>query len=187
MGTFGVAITVPEPYGSALQGYRAGFGDPMAEAIPPHVTLLPPTEIAGPAIAGFVDHLSTVVALAAPFDIRLAGTGTFRPVSPVVFVQVSQGIPECEALEAAIRSGPVRRDLEFNYHPHVTVAHHLGELALDAAYTSLSRFECRFGVSAVDLYEHGADQVWRVVRRFALAGRGITRGPQVATLRQAEL
>ena len=106
MGTFGVAITVPEPYGAALQGHRAGFGDPMAEAIPPHVTLLPPTEIVGPAVREFTDHLTAVVAMTVPFEMRLAGTGTFRPVSPVVFVQVSQGIPECERLEAAIRSGP---------------------------------------------------------------------------------
>ncbi len=187
MGTFGVAITVPEPYGSALQGHRAEFGDPMAQAIPPHVTLLPPTEIADGGVVAFTDHLGAVAAMGVPFEMRLAGTGTFRPVSPVVFVQVSRGIPECERLEAAIRSGPVERDLEFNYHPHVTVAHHLDDDALDAAYGALSGFECAFAVTAVDLYEHGPDQVWRVARRFPLVGGAGARGPEASTLRRAEL
>ena len=69
----------------------------------------------------------------------LSGTGTFRPVSPVVFVQVSRGIAHCEALERAVRSGPVERTLDFPYHPHVTVAHHLDEAALDRAFESLAR------------------------------------------------
>ena len=31
---------------------------------------------------------------------HLAGTGTFRPLSPVVFIQVARGLAECEMLEA---------------------------------------------------------------------------------------
>jgi len=170
MGTFGVAITVPEPFGSALQAHRADFGDPLAEAIPPHVTLLPPTVVPTAEVARFEEHLSRLAAEVAPFLMRLAGTGTFRPVSPVVFVQVSRGIPECELLESAIRSGPVERDLEFNYHPHVTVAHHLDDAALDVAFASLGDFACEFEVGGVDLYEHGLDGVWRVVRTFPLRG-----------------
>ncbi len=183
MGTYGVAITVPEPYGSALQSHRADFGDPMADAIPPHVTLLPPTVIPAEDVRTFETHLSSVVAQAAPFEMRLFGTGTFRPVSPVVFVQVSVGIPECEILEAAIRSGPVARELEFNYHPHVTVAHHLGDDALDLAFAELAEFRCEFDVGGVDLYEHGTDEVWRVVRTFPLTGYAVGAVPGTASVR----
>ena len=90
----------------------------------------------------FLEHLRAVTAAAEPFDMVLSGTGTFRPVSPVVFVQVSRGIPSCEALERAVRSGPVERPLDFPYHPHVTVAHHLDEAALDRAFESLADFRC---------------------------------------------
>ena len=106
MPVHGVAVTVPEPWGSHLQGARRSFGDPAASAIPPHVTLLPPTDLAGEQLGRFVDHLAAVCALAQPFDMVLSGTGTFRPVSPVVFVQVSKGISACERLERAVRSGP---------------------------------------------------------------------------------
>ncbi len=41
MSTIGVAIAVPEPWAGELQRYRASFGDPLAEAIPTHITLVP--------------------------------------------------------------------------------------------------------------------------------------------------
>ena len=118
----------------------------------------------------FLAHLQVVTSAAEPFEMVLSGTGTFRPVSPVVFVQVSRGIPSCEALERAVRSGPVDRQLDFPYHPHVTVAHHLDEAALDRAFESLADFRCAFRVASVELYHHHEDGVWRVLDSFALGG-----------------
>ncbi len=174
MPVHGVAVTIPEPWGSHLQGARESFGDSAASAIPPHVTLLPPTELEAECTPRFVEHLAAVCALAEPFDMVLAGTGTFRPVSPVVFVQVSRGISACERLERAVRAGPVQRTLDFPYHPHVTVAHHLDDQALDRAFDKLADFRASFPVATVDLYEHGADGVWRVARTFALGQGGRT-------------
>ena len=168
MPVHGVAVTVPEPWGDELQQARAAVGDPMASAIPPHVTLLPPTLVESDAVEPFLDHLVKVTAASEPFDMVLSGTGTFRPVSPVVFVQVSRGIGDCEALESAVRSGPVERLLEFPYHPHVTIAHHVGEEALDRAFESLADFRCAFRVESVELYLHDDDGVWRVVHSFPL-------------------
>ena len=131
MPNHGVAVTIPEPWATTLQSAREAVGDHMASAIPPHVTLLPPTAIRRPEMSEFLDHLRVVAKSYAPFEMVLSGTGTFRPVSPVVFVQVSRGIGSCEGLERAVRSGPVEWSLDFPYHPHVTIAHHLGEEALD--------------------------------------------------------
>jgi 2'-5' RNA ligase len=166
----GVAVTIPEPWGSELQQARKQFGDPMADAIPPHVTLLPPTSFEAETVGAFYRHLEAVTARAAPFDVVLAGTGTFRPVSPVVFVQVSRGISHCEVLEQAVRLGPVERHLDFPYHPHVTVAHHLDDAALDHAFEQLAGFRCQFRVSSIELYQHDTDGVWRVATSFPLAG-----------------
>ncbi|GAA4398600.1 2'-5' RNA ligase family protein [Fodinibacter luteus] len=166
----GVAVTVPEPWSTTLQEAREDFGDPMASAIPPHVTLLPPTAIADDVMGSFLEHLRGVTATVDPFEMVLSGTGTFRPISPVVFVQVSRGIGPCEGLERAVRSGPVERVLDFPYHPHVTVAHHLGEDALDRAFEGLADFRCRFPVTSVELYHHDEDGVWRVIDSFPLGG-----------------
>jgi 2'-5' RNA ligase len=167
MPLHGVAVTIPEPWGRALQEARESFGDPMASAIPPHVTLLPPTAIGEEAMDPFLEHLRTVSASVDPFRMVLSGTGTFRPVSPVVFVQVAGGLAECEQLEGAIRGGPLHRDLAFNYHPHVTVAHHVDEASMDRAFEDLAGYTCTFEVAEFHLYEHGTDRVWRAVHAFA--------------------
>lgn len=164
----GVALAVPEPFGPQLQAARAGFGDPLAAAIPPHVTLLGPTVVDIADIPKVDDHLASVGRAHRPFTVHLRGTGTFRPVSDVVFVQVVQGISECERLERSVRSGPLLQELRFNYHPHVTVAHDVPDDALDRAFAELAAFEARFRVTALQVFEHGDDGVWRPVRAFPL-------------------
>ena len=59
--------------------------------IPAHITLLPPTEVDDEAYAAFRRHCAEVAATQGPFDVVLRGTGTFRPLSDVVFIQVAQG------------------------------------------------------------------------------------------------
>jgi 2'-5' RNA ligase len=170
--TIGVAVAIPEPYGSELQTWRERFGDPLATAIPTHVTLLPPTEVVNGQLRGIEEHLRAIANDERPFELHLRGTGTFRPVSPVVFVQLAGGISDCERLEARIRSGPLARELKFYYHPHVTIAHDLPDILLDKAFAKLSGYEAIFPVDAFSLYEHGADGVWRPQREFRFGRAG---------------
>jgi 2'-5' RNA ligase len=79
----------------------------------------------------------------------------------------------CDMLQRAVRTGPLRRDLTFPFHPHVTVAHHLDDDALDRAAKELAEFSAGFTVDAFVLYEHGLDGIWRPRRRFGL-GAGST-------------
>ncbi|PRY13440.1 2'-5' RNA ligase family protein [Kineococcus rhizosphaerae] len=157
----GVSIPVPDPHAAELTAWREEFGDPLARSIPPHITLLPPFELACADLDAAREHLEATAAAGAPFDVHLRGTATFRPVSPVVFVQLVRGISECELLQAAIRTGPLRADLNFPFHPHVTVAHDVAEPSLDRAELVLRDWEATFTVKGFSLYEHGADGVWR--------------------------
>lgn len=167
VSTVGVAIAIPEPYGSELQRHRVSFGDDQAHGIPTHVTLVPPTRIEA-ADDEVLALLEGVASRHRPFRLRLRGTATFRPVSPVVFVNVTEGISACELLAKDVRSGILDQELQFPYHPHVTVAHHLDEPALDLAYETLADYDCAFDVEAFHLYVHGADGVWRPVATVAL-------------------
>lgn len=168
--TIGLAVPIPEPYGRELQDWRRSFGDPLADAIPAHITLLPPTVIADADRADVYEHLDKVAARYAPFHVHLRGTATFLPVSPVVFVALAQGISACERLSEAIRTGPLEIELSFPYHPHVTVAHHVSEEAMDNAFDTLAGYDAGFDVSAFSLYEHGDDGYWRRERDFVLTG-----------------
>ncbi len=164
--TIGVAVEIPAPWAQQLEDARERFGDPLARAIPAHLTLVPPTAVPRPALGSIVEHLQAVASTLPPFELVLAGTDTFRPVSPVVFVRVQEGGAACDRLQHCVRTGPLRRELSFPFHPHVTVAHHLDDDALDRAGKELADFAATFVVDGFVLYEHGADGVWRPRRRF---------------------
>ncbi|GAA1170498.1 2'-5' RNA ligase family protein [Ornithinimicrobium humiphilum] len=166
----GVALPVPEPWGSYLQQLRVAYGEDRAQHIPTHITLMPPTPVAPEQVDPLRQHLARVAAGHAAFEVLLRGTGTFRPVSDVVYVQVAQGVSSCERLERAVRSGPVDRALEFPYHPHVTIAHDRPEPVLERAFSDLEAFSCAFTADAFRLYLHSGDGVWRVEAEFALEG-----------------
>lgn len=166
----GVALPVPEPWGTHLQRLRVGYGETRAAHIPTHITLLPPTPVAAAAVSALEEHLAGVAGQVPPFEVLLRGTGTFRPVSDVVFVQVAKGVADCERLESGVRSGPVQRDLEFPYHPHVTLAHGLPDRDLDRAFADLAAFSCSYTATDFRLYVHGGDGLWSTVGDFALTG-----------------
>jgi 2'-5' RNA ligase len=168
MSTIGVAIAIPEPWASELQDYRKAVGDHTAAMIPTHITLVPPTEIDQDRVVEVERHLEVVAAGADSFRVHLRGTGTFRPVSPVVFVTLVEGISRCEQLANALRRGPLDVDLQYPYHPHVTIAHHLEDDLLDQAFHELAAFECEFDVERFHLYVHDDHAGWRPTRDFPL-------------------
>ena len=53
----GVALPVPEPWGSHLQRLRIGYGEERAAAIPTHITLLPPTPCTAQELEALEAHL----------------------------------------------------------------------------------------------------------------------------------
>jgi 2'-5' RNA ligase len=168
MPTIGVAIAVPEPWGGRLQDYRSELGDDMAVGIPTHITLMPPHEVAAVQMPAVEKHLARASTANTAFTVHLRGTGTFRPVSPVVFVTLATGISGCEQLAASVRRGPLSCDLRFPYHPHVTVAHHLDDATMDRAFDELSDFECTFEADRFSLYVHDTSTGWVPTRDFPL-------------------
>lgn len=168
MPTIGVSIAVPDPWGQRLQDYRVDLGDASAHQIPTHVTLVPPAEVADAELDALAGHLQDAAEATTPFEVHLRGTGTFRPVSPVVFVNVVKGIGACEVLAERVRGGPLKDALRFPYHPHVTVAHDLDDELLDRAFHELGDFECVFEVDRFHLYEHDEAAGWRPTRTYSL-------------------
>lgn len=170
MPTIGVSIAVPEPWGTELQQYRIAVGDQSATRIPTHVTLVPPYEVTDTELDHVLVHLEQVALRTPAFDVHLRGTGTFRPVSPVVFVNVVEGISHFEQLAAAVRSGPLGVDTAFPYHPHVTIAHDLEEAALEQAFVELEHYDAAFPVDRMWLYVHNLKTGWQPARLFPLEG-----------------
>lgn len=168
MPIIGVLITLPEPAASRLDAYRLAIGDPNAQDVPSHITLLPPTEISETALPEVEERLAAAATRHPAFRVHLRGTATFRPVSPVVFVALAEGIAQTELLAEEVRRGPMAVELDHPFHPHVTVAHDVAEDALDRAFDDLADFDCSFDVTDFHLYTQDAEERWHRTRRFDL-------------------
>jgi 2'-5' RNA ligase len=172
----GVILGFPDRVAAELRAWRASFGDPMADRIPAHITLITTTETDD--WDATVRHVRAVAARARPFTVGLRGTGSFRPVSPVVYLNVLDGFRECVRLHEELQQGPLERDLPFPYHPHVTVAHDVPADRLDEAETALGSYSESFTVASMGLYEHDADGFWQLREELDFGTRATTdQGP----------
>lgn len=168
----GVAIEVPSPYREWLRDLRERFAtDADTEIIPPHITLVPPVTLPTYDLTDVEKQLRAAARSVAPFTVELAGSGSFRPTTQVVYAALARGAASCDRLQEASRRGPLELDLRFDYHPHVTVAHDVPPEDLDAAETELEHFRAQFEARSFVLYELGPDGVWHTIRTFDLVGR----------------
>lgn len=156
----GVILGFPPAIAEELQRWRASFGDPMAHVIPAHITLVTTTMTED--WEATHSHVREIARRQEPFTVSISGTGSFRPVSPVVFLNVEEGFGECVALHEKLQSGPLERELPFPYHPHVTIAHDVAPESLDEAETALRDYSATFPVVSMGLYEHDADGIWQL-------------------------
>ncbi|HKU30769.1 MAG TPA: 2'-5' RNA ligase family protein [Arthrobacter sp.] len=164
----GIILGFPPEIARELQEWRASFGDPMAGVIPAHITLVTTTPARDWEAAR--KHVRDIARRQAPFTITISGTGSFRPVSPVVFLNVEDGFEECVGLHEQLQSGPLERELPFPYHPHVTVAHDVAPESLDEAETVLKNYTATFPVVSMGLYEHDSNGIWQLREELDFGG-----------------
>jgi len=166
----GVALEVPEPLASRIQQARGYLLDQDAH-LPPHITLVPPLALDQDQLPAVQAHLAAAVRPHRPFQIRLHSTDTFRPVSPTVFLALQQGAQACAALEADLRTGPLACQTDFDFHPHVTVAHQVDQATLNRAQTALASFDESFVASEVDLWQLQDAGAVTHLARYCMAGQ----------------
>ncbi|MHB1067980.1 MAG: 2'-5' RNA ligase family protein [Candidatus Nanopelagicales bacterium] len=164
----GLSLDIAPPAREVLEEARMRY-EPTAGDMLPHVTVLPPIDVDDDAMPAVLAHLESVARATAPFTLALAGTGTFRPVSPVVFVALREGGEQCAALESRARSGDMAVETRFPYHPHVTIAHDVAPALLDRAEADLAGFEATMLMASMALYEN-RDGQWDLLRVFDFEG-----------------
>lgn len=165
----GVVLRLPEPTGRELQNWRASFEDQSADAVAPHITLMI-TELDRP-WDELADRVRQALAQQDPFHVEVNGTGTFRPLTPVVYLRIERGREQCTALHAALARHGLVSASPFDYHPHVTLAHGTDDAALDRAQEMLRTYRAGFLVDRVHLYEGDAQGHWHPRQSLALGAR----------------
>lgn len=165
--SLGVIIATPAPLAGELNRWRASYGGPAAVVVPPHITLVSGMATANWALAA--DHVRAVAATTAPFTIGLRGSNTFRPLSPVIYLNVVQGAEQCVELHEKLQVGPLEHAPEFEFKPHLTVAHDLDDDAMDRAEREMVDFAATFEVTSIGLFDCSQGG-WTLREELALGG-----------------
>ena len=168
-GCVGIIVALPEPLATELRDWRLSFGDSLAAVIPPHITLVTTTPVGD--WEATARHVRRVAGAQQPFRVSLKGTGSFRPVSPVVYLNLRDGFEDCVRLHQKLQLGPLEKALPFPYHPHITVAHAISTDGMDQAQDALQDFEASFPVSSMGLYEHDSSGVWLLREELGFGGK----------------
>ena len=137
-------ILLPELSGlGAIQRYRERF-DPLAEKIPPHITLVFPFQIDAPSVPQVAIHVQNVVKDCSPFDISL-GSPSIQ-ADGFVFLFVEEGAEQIRQLHELLYTGPLTRfhQSHIPYVPHLTIGRVANPTKSAGAQEQLKELETPF-------------------------------------------
>ncbi len=150
--SLGVVISMPPALDAELGAWRESYAGPGNGVVPAHITLV--SGRARRSWAEAAEHVRKIARTATPFTVRLLGTGTFAPVSPVVYLNLERGAGRCIELHEQLLAGPVEHLPQFEFRPHLTVAHDLDPDTMARAAAEMAGFEAQLEVTSIGLYDY---------------------------------
>ena len=177
----GVVLLVPQPLAAEIDGLRRALGDEARERIAPHITLVPPVNVAERDLPRAFTLVRTAASTIAPLTLRIGPGATFAPVNPVAYLQVGgepQVLDALERLRVKCLEGPLERTSDLDFVPHVTVANELDAARLETVARLLAQFSVETSFDRVHVLTELPGRVWRPVadaplgERPAVLGRG---------------
>ena len=169
------ALLVPEPFAREIEGLRRALGDNL-ERVPAHLTLVPPVNVRVEDVSSVLAQLRSAAAAASPITVTLGPAATFHPVNPVVYLSVGGDVESVRAIRNGVFAGPLSRNLEHEFVPHVTIAESTTPARIDAALIALADYRVDVTFESVHLLQEDG-RVWRPIAdaRFEpplVVGRG---------------
>lgn len=174
----GVALLVPPPLGTEVDGLRRACGDGALGRMPPHCTLVPPVNVREEHLEDALAHLREAAAATRPFRVELGPAETFLPDSPVLYLAVGgSGMEALVGLRDRVFAEPLSRPVTWPFVPHVTLAEEMEPARLEAAIHALANYRAEVTFERVHLLEEGEGRVWSPIADIAFAapalvGRG---------------
>lgn len=149
----GVALLIPEPARTEIDGLRRALGDPALGRIEPHLTLVPPMNVREDDLPRALEVLRRAGAAAKPFELTLGPPGSFLPHNPVVYLGVWGFLDRLHDLRARVFVAPLHRELTWPFVPHVTLADGIDPDRAAAAVDVLGDYTRDVVVESVHLLE----------------------------------
>ncbi len=177
---FAVALVVPAPVATEVDGLRRACGDANLRKVTPHVTLIPPINLREEDVPAALAVVREAAAACDPLRLALGPATTFEPARSVLYLAV--GGPDLDrltGLQAALVAGPMERPPQHEvFVPHVTISIAAGPERVAAGIAALADYRADVVVPHVHVLENVRDDeldhhVWRAVADAALGGRAV--------------
>ena len=152
----GVALLLPEPVATQVDGLRLACDDGALERVPPHLTLVPPVNVRVDDLPEALRVLRDAAASVRPFTLRLGPPSTFLPDTPTLHLAVG-GRGDATSVLRRLRDGvfrpPLERSLTFGFVPHVTLSDDMEPERIAASIAALSGFVVEAAFDRVHLLQ----------------------------------
>lgn len=167
----GVVLLVPQPLATQIDGVRRALGDGALGRIPPHLTLVPPVNVAERDLPAALAVVRRAAAASKSLALQLGPVRSFQPVNPVAYLAV--GGADLDALTAmrdACLAAPLARPQDHDFVAHVTVADELAADRLEAAESVLRDFRADVTFDRVHVLSERPGRVWVPIADAPLGG-----------------
>jgi 2'-5' RNA ligase len=152
----GVALLLPEPVATQVDGLRLACDDGALERVPPHLTLVPPVNVRVDDLPDALRVLRVAAASVRPFTLRLGPPSTFLPDTPTLHLAVG-GRGDATSVLRRLRDGvfcpPLERSLTFGFVPHVTLSDDMEPERIASSIAALSGFVVEAAFDRVHLLQ----------------------------------
>ncbi|MGH9245660.1 MAG: 2'-5' RNA ligase family protein [Acidimicrobiales bacterium] len=159
-----VALLVPDPVATEIDGLRRACGDGSLGRVAPHITLVPPVNVNVTELAVALARLRSAAARGTgPLELRLGRPATFHPDTPVVYLRVHGDGGDLDVLHDlrdAVFEPPLARRLTWPFVPHVTLAEEMDPARIPAAVAALADYEVDVTFAEVALLQEGPSRRW---------------------------
>ena len=172
----GVALLVPPPLDTEIDGLRRALGDGALGRIPAHLTLVPPVNVREDRLGEALAALRRAATATRPFTVSLGPPATFLPDNPTLHLTVADEA-DVRALRDRVFVDPLSRTLTWPFVPHVTLADEAASERIAAALVALADYRIEVAFSRLHLLREGPGRIWVPVADAAFAapvviGRG---------------
>jgi 2'-5' RNA ligase len=190
----GVVLLLPDPVAGEVHGLRRACADPALDQVPPHLTLVPPVNVAEADLADGLRVLRDAAAEASSLVLRLGPPETFLPVEPVLQLGIGGEDAQLEALHALRNRAflpPLARPLAHPFVPHVTLCASGTPGWIEQAARTLVAYEADLVVDRLHLLQELAledGRQWQAIADVPLGRRVVVaRGGLEVELTTSEL
>ena len=178
-----VVFLAPQAEAAEIDALRRAVGLVEPFHVAPHVTLVPPTNVAEADVPAVLGILRRVAATSRPLELDVGPAATFLPETPTLHLAVTAADPEAlSSLRGRLRCGPFDRPDVWPFHPHATIRESADPELIAAAVAALAGLTQRWSVASVHLLEqhrHGPDHPrhgqahWVAIREEPLGGPAV--------------